>query len=409
MEKYRRAVELYGTTLMPCIEICRTCGVTVAGLQAYIGKYHRHLLLARNGISCSREEAAGIKLPSLRRQRPATHDKYKKAIAACDCMDYIGMNISQIARMFGLKGTNLGRQLRTHYPEILDFRERARLRLGVNDNLPRGSRPFCKEQYAKAVELLQGDTYITVQEAAERCGVSYTGLEQHLLFYCKDLVKQRIGIRGKALRRQRKGEITGRGTVHTPSPEMVGKYAKAVDLYRTTPMSMAKIARETGVSKKGFYEYLHRWHIDLVCQRRGVPYEEGVPADFTNARKFHPAARAKYADAIRKLKESGLPTAQVAAEYGLHPETFRSYLKEHEPELHARQGMTKTANGNTVSRRSMEKYGEAMRLYATTTESVKSLARRFGFDDNAFAQFIKRNFPELDEQRRKLVTPKGKS
>ena len=65
--------------------------------------------------------------------------------------------------------------------------------------------------------------------------------------------------------------------------------------------------------------------------------------------------------------------AQVAAEYGLHPECMRAYLKEHEPELYARQGMTHLANGRTVSRRSMEKYAEAIRLYETTDESLLSL------------------------------------
>ncbi|MFS2624478.1 hypothetical protein [Bacteroides xylanisolvens] len=38
-------------------------------------------------------------------------------------MDYIEYNVSQIARESGLTGTNLGRQLHTHYPEVLEFRE----------------------------------------------------------------------------------------------------------------------------------------------------------------------------------------------------------------------------------------------------------------------------------------------
>ena len=38
-----------------------------------------------------------------------------------------------------------------------------------------------------------------------------------------------------------------------------------------------------------------------------------------------------------------------------------------------------------------------------TTESVKSLARRFGFNDCSFGQFIRRQFPELHEQHQKLV------
>jgi hypothetical protein len=153
-------------------------------------------------------------------------------------MDYIEMNVSQIARKFGLDGTNLGRQLRTHYPEVLEFRERARMRLGLNDNLPRGSRSSCKEQYAAAVELLKGDQYITVQEAAKCCDVSYTGLEQHLLFYHKGLVGKRIRTREKALRQQRKGKITGRGTVHAPSPAIEEKYAAARKIC-TTAMSAA--------------------------------------------------------------------------------------------------------------------------------------------------------------------------
>lgn len=245
-------------------------------------------------------------------------------------------------------------------------------------------------------------------KVADSCGLSYTGLEQHLLFYHKDLVKRRIRIRKKALRRQRKGEITGRGTVHAPSPELVEKYAEAVHLYATTPMSAARIAGKTGVSKKGFYEHLQRWHLDLVCRRKNIPYEEGRLVDWSKVRKYNPATKAKYAEAIRRLKESGLPTAQVAAEFGLQPEAFRSYLKEHEPELYARKGMVRTDTGGAVSRRSMEKYSEAMHLYGTTTESVKSLARRFGFNDCSFGQFIRRNFPELVEKHNEIVQKKGK-
>lgn len=401
VEKYCRAIELYATTSMPCIEICRTCGVTVAGLQAYIGKYHRHLLLARNGVTCDSKEAAGIKLNTFRRQKPATRLKYKKAIEACDSMDYIEMNVSQIARKFGLDGTNLGRQLRMHYPEVLEFRERARMRLGLNDNLPRGSRSSCKEQYAAAVELLKGDQYITVQEAAKCCDVSYTGLEQHLLFYHKGLVGKRIRTREKALRQQRKGKITGRGTVHAPSPAIEEKYAAALELYRTTPMSAARIAAETKVSRKGFYEYLQTWHKDLVCARKGISYEEGMPVDWSKTRKYNPATAAKYAAAIRKLKEGNGTTAAVAAEFGLHPETFRSYLKEHEPELHARLGMVKTAGGKSMACHSHEKYKEAVNLYKTTSEPLNSIARRCGLNNCALRGFLKRHYPELVERRRK--------
>ena len=281
--------------------------------------------------------------------------------------------------------------------------------MGLDDGLPRGSRARCKEQYAEAVELLRADRYITVQEVAERFNLSYTGLEQHLIFYHKELVENRIKIRKKAVGKQRKGEITGRGTLHAPSAETVGKYAEALQLFRTTPMSARKIAGQTGVSVKGFYEYLQTWHKDLICKRKGMPYEEGKPVDWSSVRRYNPATSAKYADAIARLKEGGLTTAKVAAEFGLQPESFRQYLKEHESELHATLGMKKTDNGKLMSQKSLERYKEAMHVYETTAESVKSIARRFGLNDCPFGQFIRRNFPEMVAKHKELEKKKKKS
>ena len=272
-EKYREAVELYASTDLTCVEISRRCSVSLSGFKGYICKYRRDLLLPRYGIRCDPEEAAGIGMGQRRSQRPATRAKYREAVAACDSMDYIDCNVSQIAREFGLSGTNLGKQLRTHYPGVIERREEVRRRLGLGDNLPRGTRPQCREQYAGAVELLRGDRYVTMQEAARRCNVSYQGLKQHLIFYHKELIDNRINIRKRAVGQQRKGKITGRGNVHAPQPATVEKYAEALRLYRTTPLSARQIARQTGVSMKGFYEYLQKWHPDLVCKRKGVPYE----------------------------------------------------------------------------------------------------------------------------------------
>ncbi|WP_302958114.1 hypothetical protein [Alistipes finegoldii] len=405
--KYGKAVELYGTTRLSCREISSICGVTSSGLRCHICKYHRDLMLTRYGISCDREQAANIRLGQLRGQLPATRIKYRDAIEACGSMEFIEFNVSQVARMFGLDGTGLARQLRTHCPEIIELREQTRLRLGLNDNLPRGMRKRCHERYARAVERLRGDSYVSMQEAARSCGVSYSGLLQHLRFYHKDLVVRRVEIRGKAVGRQCKGEITGRGTLHAPKPATVIKYAEALRLFRTTPLSAARIAAQTNVTKKGFYEYLQKWHMDLVCKRRGIAYEEGVPVDWSKTRKYNPATKAKYADGIRRLKESGLPTAAVAAEFGLHPEAFRQYLKEHEPELHARQGMMRASNGRSVSRRSMEKYAEALHLFETTGEELKSIARRLGLNYNSLGGFIRRNFPELILRRRQSTEQCG--
>lgn len=86
--KYHHVIELYRSTRLSCVEISRTCGVTLSGLRCYISKYHHDLMLVRNDISCSREEARHIKLGQLRGQLPSTRAKYRDAIEACGSMDF---------------------------------------------------------------------------------------------------------------------------------------------------------------------------------------------------------------------------------------------------------------------------------------------------------------------------------
>ena len=95
--------------------------------------------------------------------------------------------------------------------------------------------------------------------------------------------------------------------------------------------------------------------------------------------------------------------AEVAAEFGLHPEVFRYYLHKHEPELARQQGMMKTVNGKTVSRRSEEKYAEAIHLYETTTEALKSIAARLGLTYNSVSGYIRRNYPEVIARHQNLL------
>lgn len=52
--------------------------------------------------------------------------------------------------------------------------------------------------------------------------------------------------------------------------------------------------------------------------------------------------------------------------------------------------------------RSMAKYGKAVHLYGTTTETLKSLASRFGVNACSLRQFIQWHFPELIERRQKM-------
>ena len=397
-DQYREAIELYGSTSLSVRAICARCGVSYAGFRSYLYKYRRDLLLSRHGVAVpSASDAARTRLRGCRGQTASARAKYGDAIAACGDAKYIEYNVSQIAHLFGLNPTGLSNQLRAHCPGLLERRERERQRLGLADNQQRGVRPWCREQYAAAVKLLR-TTEMTVPEVAERCGVSFTGLRQHVCFYHKDLQQARSELRERAKTQKRKGHVTGSGRRHEPTPESCERYREAVRMYAQSALTIREIADMTGVNRSSLCSYLRVWCREETFARRGAEYREG--ASLSQTKQYKKPTAAKYAPAIERLRAENRPTSEIAAEFGLHPEVFRQYLKEHEPELYARQGMMRASNGRSVSRRSMEKYAEALRLYETTGEELKSIARRLGLNYNSLGGFIRRNFPELILRRR---------
>ncbi len=181
-DKYTEAVGLYASTQLSIKEICEQTQVPFGAFSSYLSRNHRELILKRHNL----EGLKKVKLRGAKGQSTAAHLKYKDAIAAANSEEYIEYNISQIARIFGLNGTSLANQLRHHYPDIIPNRERERQRLGIADNIHHGVRPWCKEGYAKAVEMLRTSD-MTVEEAAECCKVSSNGLREHVACYHRDL------------------------------------------------------------------------------------------------------------------------------------------------------------------------------------------------------------------------------
>lgn len=388
--KYGEAVRLYASTGMTVRAIARQCNVTASGLQAYISRHHRGLMLARYHIPAEGEDLHAIKIQPRKGPTPAACLKYKDAVEACGSPDYIELNVSQVARQFGVSETGLANFMKVHYSDVLAWRGKVRCRLGIDGHAPRGS--ACTEQYAEAVELYRTTEY-TIPEVVELCRVSPSGLSQHLRFYHHDVIDRRGKLRSRPGKRER-GERVMNGRRHEPDPETERKYAEALALYRDTPMMLKDIVEKTGVPMGGFRSYLRIWHRGLVMERSGVEATDGK-TDLRSAKKRMKAVAAKYAGAIAELKSSGRPVESVAKEYGHNPETFRNYLHRHEPELASRLGMTRDRNGRLTAKRSEGKYGEAVRLYEATGESLKSIAARLGLVYNSLGGYVRRHYPEL--------------
>lgn len=399
--RYHAALELYSNSRLSVKEICRRTQTPLSAFQDYIWSARRELMFARHGISITHDEAQAARLRKPQGQTAAAHAKYKDAIAACDNMSYIGYNVSQIAGIFNLRPTSLNQQLRVHYPEILKRREKERQRLGLNDNIHRGAKQWCREQYADAVEHLR-TTDDTIRQTALLYNISYPGLREHLLYYHKDIVNKRADRRRRSISVKKRGTLTGSGTRHEPSARQVEKYREAVKLYRTTAMTQKEIAAATRVSLNGLRNHLRIWYPELILEHRGVKCGKSNDIKISDTKHYLKTTTVKYAEAIRQLKATGEPTAKIAREFGLNPETFRAYLHEHEPKLASRLGMTRLADGRRVSARSMDKYAEAIRLYETTDEPLHAIVSRLGLVYNSIFSFMHRNCPEAAARHKAL-------
>lgn len=335
--KYSQAVLLYATTDLTGKQIAEQCGVSLSGFRIYLRRHYRELVLKRNHAgpeenACFTKEG---KLRGKRGQTPAAHQKYKQAIDACDNFDYIEYNVSQIARMFGHNETALNNQLKLHYPEILERREKARTRLGLADNFLRGVHPDSVKAYAYAVELYR-TTDRNLPSIAEECHVSLGGLSQYLRFYHKDLVKQKDELYWNTTGNRKPGKRGGNGRACEPSFGTYEKYRESIELYRTTHLTAKEVVARTGVTLEGFRNHLRMWHRDLMLERRGGTPEtgcNGCDLDLSGTKRYLKSTAAKYAPVIESLKAHPRPVAHAAAEFGVDPDNFRRYLRTHEPEL----------------------------------------------------------------------------
>ena len=391
--KYREAITLYSDSDLSIKDICERTGVGFSAFSSYLSKHHRELILKRHNLT----EHENVKLRGGKGQTTSAHYKYKDAIAACDSVEYIEYNISQIARIFDVNCSALASQLRRHYPEIVPRREKQRKFMGITINLQYGARKWSTKAYCTAIEMLQSSD-MTIEEVADACNVSHTGLREHVLAYHPQITQlreiKRINAKGQNVR----GMRNGCWTMHELEQSSIKKYEEAIEIYRTTSTDVKTIARQAGLNLGAFRYHLRTWHPELMVQRRG--FDGNVPIEQT--KRYKKSTAEKYADAIERLKSSDMPTSRVAAEFGLNPEVFRMYLKEHYPELTAVRGMTKANNGRTVSNRSAEKYAKALQLYETTPEPLKSIAQRLGLTYNSLGGFIRRNYPEAIEKHKLL-------
>lgn len=151
----------------------------------------------------------------------------------------------------------------------------------------------------------------------------------------REKVRQRLGINDNLHRGVR--------------PESEKQYAEAVELYRTTIMSIPEIAEACHVSESGFNQHLRFYHKKLLkekeSQRRQVVEEPKKIRGklLGNGWKYEPAPETeqKYAEALELYRTTALTQKEIVKRTGVPNEGFRFYLhKWHKELVLERSGIT---------------------------------------------------------------------
>ena len=332
-------------------------------------------------------------------QSPETEQKYREAVQACMSIMNLSLNVADIARMYSLDPQCLRGQLKRHYPEVIPRRNELRAMLGYAVLDQSRLHQSSMEKYVPAVKMLK-ETDLTVKEVAERCGVTYLGLQQHLIYYHKDVAELRLGKRMQALSGPVPvGEKDCNNRPVGPSATMQARYAPAIKMARETDLPLTEIALRCGVEPRGLQGYVQKWHRDLMEERQRKREEALLQRKEAVRPKVSRAeiVRVQYTPTVDMIR-GGMSLSEAASAVGTSPDNLRSWLKSHYPEVLdiSRNGMTKTPEGVTMKRATYERYVVIAQYMAEHPgEGSVDVAKRFGVPVSSMNKVLARCFSNV--------------
>lgn len=343
-------------------------------------------------------------------RHPAAMLKYAEAVRIYSESD---APLSDIARQCGLTPGGLSNYISRHHRDMLLKKYGIKaLDCAMRIKKRTGQSIHTHYKYKEAILACSDVAYIeyNISQIAEMFGLDPAALASQLRFHYPEVITERERVR----REQGLADNIPRGA----RPCCVEAYADAVAMYRDTDLTVRAVADACDVSAGGLAQ-----HLQFYC--KPVVREKAARRDASAAnakarrrsmlsagglrRSPKPKAAEKYAAAIASLRESPRPVAEVAAEFGLHPDVFREYLQRHEPALAASRGMEHRADGKLVKRSSEEKYAAAIKEYATSADTLKDIAKRHGLVYGSLSAYVRRNCLAAQESHKKIVATSQKT
>lgn len=336
-------------------------------------------------------------------QRPETEKQYRDAILSCMSIEHLELTVTDIARKHDVKPECLRNQLKRHFPEIIPKRERIRNLLGCSRPGNKGLKIATVEKYSESVQMLR-ETSLTIRQVAFQCDVSYRGLQQHLLFYHKDIAESRMLFRTDALLQaipcgESRGTPSATGGLRRPRAETEALYEPAVKMFQETDCTLTQIAARCGVKVHTLAGYLARWYPDSVEKRRME--REAKWAAKKQERMNQPdrsvsaLARQRYTPAIALLR-NGMTLSQAANSLGVDLTNLSAWFRKNHPEVleETKAGMMILPSGEKTLRRTYERY-LPIAEYITThpAQSTRYLAEKFHVPESSLVRYISKYFP----------------
>lgn len=248
-------------------------------------------------------------------------------------------------------------------------------------------------KYKDAIEACSDMAYIeyNVSQIARLFGLSGPALAAQLRVHYPEVITGRenrrrsLGIADNACRGARMASKTA--------------YEEAVEMYRTTDMTVAEVADRCDVSKSGLVQFMRFYHKDALeakALRRAAACNAGQPRQqgqlTGNGRLCGPKPETilLYAPALKLYESTTMTIGRAADCTGVPPAGFRAHISQwHKaPEAKAQPRYLKSA---------AQKYASAIKRFHTAdnNQSVAEIAAEFGLNADVFRQYLKTHCPEL--------------
>lgn len=187
------------------------------------------------------------------------------------------------------------------------------------------------------------------------------------------------------------------------------KYSRAVELYRSTDMSVSKISKECGLSRSAFAAYIQRNHRDLMYARHGIAPKAGNSDHRMKPKKGQSSeTRMKYREAILACDSEeyiDLNVSQIAQMFDVSPVGLANQLRMHYPEIISRREKARGRVGlgdnrkRGVRRKTIELYAPAIELLRNSNLTIKEVAKQCDVSFTGLRQHVQFYHKDIVEKR----------